>query len=218
MTANFRIAHIPVEIEDQIISELEPLAAVTLRKINHFYHDSVSLQKRVKRVLRELEVTESNPQFACFTCLRLKPKDDFTIRHTKGKRGKHGTKWFERRCLSCCLEKQIFTPGSLVRTKNGQEIQAICRGCKSMKSEFCLECICCRECAEKRDIETVHAHEGSDRQVEESEFCGGAQRKHCWDYESLVLNSRWEIVCLYDYTPILEGSASPTHSGYSSLL
>ena len=34
MAANFRIASLPVEIEDHIINELEPLAAITLRQVN----------------------------------------------------------------------------------------------------------------------------------------------------------------------------------------
>lgn len=200
----------PTEIEDMIISELEPSAAIALAQVNRHYHDVVSLFRidkgKVKSFLRKLELSRTNPDFACYTCLRLKPKDEFTVKNTKGKKGKHGQNWFERCCLSCCLEKNTFTPGSLVRTKDGQEVQAVCRGCKKLEDDFCARCIYCRECAGRADdLETLHAHQELGTQVEVSEFCGGAQRKHRWYPDCLISGYEWGNLLLAHLTGPMEG-------------
>ena len=58
MAGKTPIANIPPEIEDQIIGELEPLAAFALSKVNRHYQAVVSLDRR--DILRALEISRED--------------------------------------------------------------------------------------------------------------------------------------------------------------
>ena len=146
------ISTLPAEIEDQIITSLEPSAVVALRQVNRHFTDTASLhrldKKDVQHYLHEMEQcgrhTWGQGNFACFTCLQIKPKGDFSRSQIRGLRGKNGWEPYQRFCVACGLGHREVPAGNIVRSGDGRKI--FCRGCRAFKANWCTRCRFCRSC------------------------------------------------------------------------
>ena len=72
------------ELQDLIITELHPSSAIALSQTNHHFHASVSLHRLPFSVVfdwfQDKEHMPSHTNYACYTCLRLKPRSAFAKR------------------------------------------------------------------------------------------------------------------------------------------
>jgi hypothetical protein len=98
--------------------------------------------------------------FACFSCTKVLPRARFTTKHTKGIRGRNGGCQYQRSCIQCGMDKDLFVPGSVV--KQGRVTRFKCRQCKLLKGgRFCERCKFCTDCVRRYGIppcETEFSH------------------------------------------------------------
>ncbi len=140
------------ELQDLIIINLHPSAAIALSQTNHHFHSCVSLHRLPFPVLleyfqeKELLSTHSD-DYACYTCLRLQPRSNFAWKQTRTPRGKTGKHAHKRVCLSCGIGTGKHTPGSMM--KIGADLQVRCNSCKSLQKRFCRSCRWCDSCISK---------------------------------------------------------------------
>lgn len=149
---------VPGEIENLIVDMLEIPAALTLSQTNRHFYYTISLHSlkatspaRSEQVDDYLHYTEKlerhNDSYACYTCLRVKPKSEFMLCHTHHSKGKNGKQWTSRSCVPCMLERGIITPTTVVKTSVGSQV--LCGGCSKLKDDYCLVCLWCRRCTKK---------------------------------------------------------------------
>ena len=125
------IPHLPPELQNLIITNLHPLAAIALRQTNHHYHSTVSLRRLAPGIVRKfLDDLDRRPRsqfedalnskwLACYTCLCMKPGIQFE--YFKAVIGE----WHDRQCLGCDLkEGRVMTGGTHLYWCN------ICKGLK----------------------------------------------------------------------------------------
>lgn len=155
MDKKTELSTVPGEIEDLIISELHPSAAIALSGTNRHFHASVSLHRldpaTVQKYLHEIEMLpEYSDSYACYTCLRILPETRFTVKHTKRKLGKNGFGWSRRACVNCCEEIGRFAPGSIVHFVGEASPKVVCFTCCKIQARFCCTCKFCDSCAQKK--------------------------------------------------------------------
>ena len=172
------------ELQDLIITELHPSSAVALSQTNHHFHASVNLHRLPFSVvfdwIREKELMPSHTDYACYTCLRLKPGSAFATSQIKSRRGKHGKAFHTRTCLDCGFSIGKHSPGSFL--KIGDEMQVLCMGCEIMRKRFCTLCQWCDSCIKKGSAIVLRKGQcagpnGEAREVTIRNCC----RKHVWE-------------------------------------
>lgn len=105
------------EIQDHVINSLTPFAALALRQVDRQFRRMVPsnvLNRKVgpyvplgnlgQRYLHDIETSTWHPHkdgFACFGCMRFQPSSTFSIGQVRGKHGKNGKRWSDRRCPGC---------------------------------------------------------------------------------------------------------------------
>ena len=140
------------ELQDLIITNLHPSAAIALSQTSRHFHACVNLHRLPSSAVfdyfqeKESMKTHSN-DYACYTCLRLKPRSAFAKRQAKGRQGKLGINGYTRICLECALSTGRLTPGSIIET--GREMQVLCMGCETLRKRFCTWCRWCDSCIGK---------------------------------------------------------------------
>ena len=107
------------ELQDLIITKLHPSSLIALSQTNHHFHDTVSLHRLPFPVVFAWLLHKENnywyryANYACYTCLRLKPQSAFGKKQTRWRRGKWGQDSYMRRCLDCglssCIDKGYAT-------------------------------------------------------------------------------------------------------------
>ena len=139
------------ELQDLIITNLHPPAAIALRQTNRHFNACVHRPSR-SDVIEYLQGEESLPihwdDYACYTCLRLKPRSCFAIVQTRSPRGK-GARGAEKRfCLDCGLKTHKLLPGQTLKIGSGLSSGMIvyCGGCETLKGRFCTKCRWCDGC------------------------------------------------------------------------
>ena len=140
------------ELQDLIITNLHPSAAISLSQTSHHFHACVSLHRLPPSVVydwfREKEKLSVNfDNYACHTCLRLKPRSAFAKRQTRPPRGKLGQIGHTRICIDCGLTTGKHTPGSVLF--DGGEPRVLCIGCMTLRKRFCFSCHWCDSCISK---------------------------------------------------------------------
>lgn len=101
------------ELQDLIITNLHPSAAIALSQTNWHFNSCVNLHRlpssAVLKYLQEKELlpTHSN-DYACSTCLRLKPRSTFTTSQTRVSRGKSGQHACKRICFDCSCRNDKY--------------------------------------------------------------------------------------------------------------
>lgn len=171
------LTSVPEEIQDLIISNLEPFAAINLKQVNRHFNRVVSLHRLDQRklqsylyrldegdvrvYLRRMETIGGyvpGQGWACFTCLRLKRKTDFTNTHTEGNLARDGARWYTRRCRSCdiavihqlCGQIVMIDDRDMVVDNDYGKTRFVCYNsdCATLVVERCEKCLRCRDCAE----------------------------------------------------------------------
>lgn len=83
--------------------------------------------------------------FACFTCSKVLPRNDFGDTQIKGKHGLNGNKQRLRFCIECGVTKRRYPPGA--RIYQGASVQFVCRSCRQLKGgRSCARCTICSAC------------------------------------------------------------------------
>ena len=141
------LSNLAGELQDLIITNLHPSAAIALSRTNRHFNSCASLHRlsfsAVFDYLHEMELLPTRSgDYACYTCLRLKPRSAFGLKQTKRSRGKTG--------LGSCGK---VTPGSIIN--NGTELQVYCMGCETLRRRFCSECHWCDSCIRKGAVEVL---------------------------------------------------------------
>ena len=117
--------NIPAEIENIIISNLEPGADIALSLVNRYYNQLLGHHRRnnkesMTHYLHMMELKGRHArdhEYACFFCFRLKPRTEFTKSNVRRPRGKGGAEWATRWCLSCGIEHGKFRPPGVLKMK-----------------------------------------------------------------------------------------------------
>ena len=176
MKEQIGLCSLPAELQDQVVLNLHPSAAIALRQTNRYYHANVSLHKLVrKEVRRYLGRRERHPgnekYFSCELCLALKLdtilfKKEYhqTARFDIGYNGQN----CRRICLECAIKTKMTVPGNVVvmaKPRNTFEMvtpssplsghkSIFCMACLTVKGEFCYFCRWCFDCVQKRFVNT----------------------------------------------------------------
>ena len=138
------------ELQNLIITNLHLSAAIALSQTNRHFNACVNLHRLPFSVVLEFfQEKESLPNrsddYACYTCLRLKPRSCFVTRQTISPRGKCGRDDHKRFCLECGLKIRKLSPGHTLRTSS--EVIVYCEGCETLKKgRFCTKCCWCDGC------------------------------------------------------------------------
>lgn len=111
------LPHLPPELQNLIITNLHPSAAIALRQTNHHYHSTVSLHRLAPDIVRKfLDDLDGRPRsqiegalncnwFACYRCLCMKP--GILFEYFKVELGER----HDRQCLGCDLKEGRGVPG-----------------------------------------------------------------------------------------------------------
>lgn len=83
------------ELQNLIIANLHPSAAIALSQTNHHFHACANLHQLplslVSQYFREKELLPAHRgEYACYTCMRLKHRSSFAPSQTKSPRGHTG--------------------------------------------------------------------------------------------------------------------------------
>jgi hypothetical protein len=97
--------------------------------------------------------------FACFSCLKVLPRGNFSNGQTKLKRGRNGSQQYRRFCKQCGIDKELYAPGSMV--SQGDDVRVVCRQCKQLRGgSFCQRCAICDQCDRSRETLRMCKEEG----------------------------------------------------------
>ena len=153
MARKAELCLLPTELQDLIVFNLHPSAAIALKQTNHWFNTNISLHRLNKRRVREfIHERENKPQnehlHACYLCFSLKPETAFTTQQfgTKFGRDLHGRCW-GRYCLDCGFRNGHYRPGISEQLAGPPRKRGIhCGLCMSVRTYFCHKCLYCWEC------------------------------------------------------------------------
>ena len=146
---NSALSKLAGELQDLIITNLDPSAIIALSQTNCHFNSCAKLHRLpFYNVYNYLTTKEDLPthsnDYACFTCLRLKPKSSFSTGQTRSPREKWCEEAHTRICLECGFKTGKYVPSQIL--KNGAELQVYCGGCETIQKRFCKTscwCDCC---------------------------------------------------------------------------
>lgn len=146
--------HLPTELQHQIVLHLHPSAAIALKQTNRYFYTHISLCRldplRVRQYLHEVELWPRHREhYACFVCLRVRPKTAFNITQLGAKTSKNGAYSSGRFCLDCGVEKKRFKPGTVMTIAGEPHPKVFCGSCSTVQSYFCGKCCWCAACIAK---------------------------------------------------------------------
>lgn len=146
---------LPTEIQHLIVLNLHPSAAIALKQTNRWFNTHVSIYRldraEVNKYLNWLENRRRNRNnYACFSCLRLKPQTAFTTTKPGSKSLKNGFYPFARFCLDCGIRDAKVKPFTLLKMAGDEsKPKVFCGSCSSVQRSFCGLCCCCTGCLAK---------------------------------------------------------------------
>ena len=152
MGSNLNLYTLPTELQHHIVLNLHPSAAIALKQTNRYFHAHISLYRlnpfKVKQYLHEVELRPRHcDNYACFTCLRVRPKTAFTVSQLGVKTRKFGAYYSGRFCLDCGVESKKFKPGTvLIIAGDESHPKVFCGSCSTVQSYFCGKCHWCAAC------------------------------------------------------------------------
>ena len=205
------------ELQNLIILNLHPEAAIALSQTNRHFHSCASLHRLplpiVSQWFHEKEMLpENSEKFACYTCLRLKPQSAFVLKQTKKKKSKFSPDAGNRFCIDCGCKYGKITPGHILKTSAGLRVS--CIGCEKPQDRFCTLCYWCDGCASKgivtmeRRRDWVKPGDGA-RKISLKNICEG----HSWEgrtvaggTNSLTVMQSW---AMYEFESEMGMIASP---------
>ena len=143
---------LPTELQHAIVLNLPPSAAIALKQTNRYFYTYISLYRldplKVKRYLHEVELRPRHREnYACYTCLRVKPMTAFTASQLGVKTSRGSAYLLERFCLDCGIENKRFKPGTVLIIGGDKSHPRVCCGsCSTAQSYFCGNCHWCAAC------------------------------------------------------------------------
>ena len=152
MAESPRLGTLPTELQNLIVLNLLPSAAVALKQTNRWFYTHVSLRRldrvAVRDYLQSSELKIKNEHlYACFSCLCLKPETAFTFSHIGQKTSQCRPRCYDRFCLDCGIVNGAYSAGTS-RLMAGSEStrKVLCGVCMSVQSYYCSRCYCCKGC------------------------------------------------------------------------
>ncbi len=140
------LCDLPTELQHHIVLNLHPSAAVALRQTNRWFNTHISLHRLDRTAVHEyLHHLEYLPKrlhdFACFSCLSLKPDTAFPSTQLSAK---------GRFCIDCGVKDAKFEPYTKFDIGwDGGCWKVFCGACSSVQPLFCTACCCCCGCLAK---------------------------------------------------------------------
>lgn len=146
------LSNLAGELQNLVIGHLDLPAAARLSQTNRHFSACVNIPlSAIISYLRNKELSAGRTDdFACYTCLRLKPRSSFGKRQTRGKNGKNGQNPTGRFCLDCASEHRRYAPGNTLEI-NGKW-QVCCYDCETLQKRFCTRCRWCDGCIGKGTV------------------------------------------------------------------
>jgi hypothetical protein len=153
---------LPYELSVAVIEQCDMSSLIALSETSRQFQRLADPYDKSRRSLMESFLIEAqtfprwqqDPQdgFACFSCTKVLPRARFTTKHTKGIRGRNGGCQYQRFCIQCGMDKDLFVPGSIVR--QGGVTRFKCRQCKLLKGgRFCELCKFCTDCVRRYRVQ-----------------------------------------------------------------
>lgn len=152
MAGPAELCTLPTELQNLIVLNLHPSAAIALRQTNRWFHDNVSLHRldreKVQLFLRDRELRPTNGKnYACFCCFRLKPEWAFTKSLVDSTHVRKPTYSYRRFCLECGIREGKYRWGiSMEMAGSKSRPKVYCGVCTSVQENFCSKCHCCNAC------------------------------------------------------------------------
>lgn len=152
MGSNLNLYTLPTELQHHIVLNLHPSAAIALKQTNRYFHTHISLYRldplKVKQYLHQVELRPRHREnYACFSCLRVKPKIAFTVSQLGAKKSRNGAYSSGRFCIDCGVRDKRFKPGTVLDIAGDESHpKAFCRSCSTIQSYFCGKCRWCAAC------------------------------------------------------------------------
>lgn len=156
------LPNLPTELQDLIITNLHPAAAIALSQTNRYYHYTVSLHRldfdTIRIFLEDLLQRPDNSflrgrtkyRFACYKCLYIKPATP--SEDPEGKAYDAGCQY-----LKCDLQDGRVKPDGIYFSSCfslwGSRSSIVCIKCLKAQEIFCKGCDACNPCLEKKGIE-----------------------------------------------------------------
>lgn len=147
---------LPVELQLDIFSHLDFPSALKFCSLSRFtyttFHPSLLPIPEQHRYLRLAETTLPYRGMACFTCLRLRPINDFEWVQAHIHRVKGVSEHTKRFCIPCGFAKGEYAPGRVLRAESQRIF--VCKLCEDLKSTpppSCGRCVICAECWDVQD-------------------------------------------------------------------
>lgn len=160
------LPHLPRELQDLIITNLHPTAAIALSKTSHHYQSIVSLHcldpDTVRQFLYDLEQRSDNRapsdlrrrRLACYKCLRIKDDMQFSyLGNFLRSLAEPDGKWDRRQCLECDVKTGRMKPGVVLTGWFTPYPVVTCSECFKGQVKFCRGCRSCSGCLEKKGLE-----------------------------------------------------------------
>ena len=161
------LPHLPTELQDLIVTDLHPTAAIAFSRTNHHYRSTISLHRRVpdtvRRFLFDLERLEvrsegvlNGPRFACYKWLCMKPGTQLEyFEVVRSCSVEYRGDWHDRQCLECDLKDGLLESGRIVLCWCGPSTRVpgiVCNDCFKAQGRFCGGCRSCAGCLEKKVV------------------------------------------------------------------
>ena len=181
MRSNLGLSALPGELQEQIILNLHPSAAIALRQTNHYFQTIVSLHRfEVDQVWAFLKEKQEQPHnakhLACYFCLCLKPRSlCLNSRYIALPQCYVAPPPDSQSCLDCAVKTGRVLPGNINDLANQKDKLLFCIACLNLQSHFCEKCRWCIQCAERRMVNTYRKDEMGYRVVPIFD--------RCWEHE-----------------------------------
>ena len=204
------------ELQNLIIINLHPSAAIALSQTNHHFNSCANLHQlpspMVFDYLQEKEILPAYwDNYACYNCLRLKPRSSFATKQTRSPRGKGGRDAYKRICLECGFRTGKHIPGQ--NMKIGTELQVYCGGCETLQRRFCSTCRWCESCIRKGTATVLRKGEWAGPNGEASEVVlRNTCQNHTWEGPEPVSGASLSIMqmrAMYEFEQDTGMIASP---------
>lgn len=95
------LTSLPIELRQHIASFLEVEDYIQFKSTSRKTYDELGFGRRKLLVADQSTVAINNKFYACFVCMRMRPKSVFPDRVRNGRTGRNGKKSYKRLCWDC---------------------------------------------------------------------------------------------------------------------
>ena len=146
---------LPQELKDMIFKRLDYPSAIFLAATNRHYHHadgpvsliSTSQKTEFLKFAEEKyrQHTRYPPNYACFHCYKIKPRERFHLREILWSNSFTILKSEDRVCLACGFEKQVYSVNTKIYiVERDGLVKKTCSRCRELRSTMtCINCDIC---------------------------------------------------------------------------